>query len=164
MKIKFTVKGVIATILIIGLIIFGLITLRSLPSTACDKPVNVIYNNELMKFVGTNPIVYKDRVYLPLVNVAEMLDFQLIWNNCGKLNSILCTNLEGTNKVIIEVDSLEASINGVSCKLDSQPIDIDGRIFVPLRFVAEAFKKYVIWTDVTRIVNINDTNMKQQLF
>ncbi|MCP1308875.1 stalk domain-containing protein [Paenibacillus tyrfis] len=54
----------------------------------------------------------------------------------------------GTTKVELKPGSSTAIVNGQPMTLDAEPKMVDGRIFVPLRFVAESLGAKVQWDDV----------------
>jgi hypothetical protein len=82
-----------------------------------------------------------DRTLVPIRAISEAFDANVIWNDRErkvtiKLNSTVITLIIGNR---------EAKINGKSVFLDCPPMIINGRTFVPLRFVASAFGATVIW-------------------
>lgn len=91
------------------------------------------------------PYVKDDRTMVPLRVIAENLGARVDWINSE--NRIdLVRNLE---KVSLWVGKLEAQKDNKSLTLDVSPEVVDGRTFVPLRFVAEALGTKVTWDEVT---------------
>jgi len=54
----------------------------------------------------------------------------------------------------MKVDDKNATINGRSVLLDAPPLNRSGRVFIPVRFVSEAFKAEVVWDQATRTVTV----------
>lgn len=69
---------------------------------------------------------------------------------------------KGEKKVILKIDRKEAQVNGIKYTLDAPASIIQGRTFLPVRFVAEAFDASVDWNSGTRRVTViqNDTTGK----
>jgi N-acetylmuramoyl-L-alanine amidase len=64
------------------------------------------------------------------------------------------TAIKDAITVILQVDSLTATINNENKSLDTPAKIIDSRILAPLRFVGEVFGGAVQWDETTRVVDI----------
>lgn len=108
------------------------------------------------------------RIYMPKADIADYRHYDLTGKICpspmvdnspgicaawvsfrDKVRSALLTPLVPVDVPIIKV-------NGeiINNKMDVQPFMKDGRIFAPVRFIAEAVGKQVIWIADEKIVDI----------
>lgn len=78
--------------------------------------------------------VVNDRTLVPLRLVSELLGAKVDWDE--KMKTIVIT--EGKTKISLTINSAEASINDNVKTLDVPPVILDGKTYVPVRFIAEA--------------------------
>ncbi|MDO4539661.1 MAG: copper amine oxidase N-terminal domain-containing protein [Syntrophomonadaceae bacterium] len=110
-------------------------------------------------YTDQEPFVENGRTMVPLRAVEDISGHTLQWNEADR--SVI---LRGYNNIIsLKVDSYEAGINTFDDKqakrtviLDVAPKIINGRTFVPLRFIAEATGAKVDWDPVTNSVLIEN--------
>ncbi|MFD0695941.1 copper amine oxidase N-terminal domain-containing protein [Paenibacillus sp. GCM10027628] len=95
-------------------------------------------------------IMQDGRVMISLREIFEMLGAQVTWNE--KQQQI--TAVKNDKKIIMQIGSKEAYINGVSAIFDTAPALIDDVTYVPIRYVSEALDSQVEWDNVNRIVRI----------
>jgi hypothetical protein len=81
------------------------------------------------------------RTMVPVRFIAEAMGLAVQWN--PEKRQVVITGEE--TEVILTIDSCIAMVDGTPVKMDSKAIIVDGRTFVPLRFVAEAFGFEVQW-------------------
>ncbi len=81
------------------------------------------------------------RTMVPVRFIAEALGLTVDWNAEKRQVTITGENTQ----IILTIDSKQAMINGVPVQLDVAPVIVNGRTFVPLRFVAETFDFQVDW-------------------
>lgn len=101
-----------------------------------NTPVEVVVNGRLIQFPDQQPIVMDPgRTMVPVRTIAEMLGFKVDWDtdqNCAVIT-------QGNNTMRIYPGSTNYLFNGKYYTMDVQPVVLNGRTMVPLRFVAEAF-------------------------
>ncbi|HOJ16333.1 MAG TPA: copper amine oxidase N-terminal domain-containing protein, partial [Caldisericia bacterium] len=56
--------------------------------------------------------------------------------------------------IIMTVGNSEVLVDGKKLLLDAPPVIKNGRTFVPLRFISEAFGAEVSWDEATRTVTV----------
>lgn len=104
--------------------------------------VNVSIDGDLIEFdrdYGYPFIDDNNRTMIPVRKVMEILNTNVSWKNGKATISNNFTNVEITpNKDIIMVNNKEV-------KLDTNAIVLEGRIYIPIKYVAEAFGNKVIW-------------------
>lgn len=83
------------------------------------------------------PFISNGRTYVPL-RFFEIIGAKITYTEDQKTGAVKTITLElGQTKIILTVGSNRAVVNGKEVKLDSPPLIVKGRTFIPLRFVAE---------------------------
>lgn len=93
------------------------------------------------------PYIKNGRTMIPLRAVADNLNVVVKWNNTDKRVDLL--NSKGT-EVQLWIGKTGAVKDSKTISIDAPPEIIEGRTFVPLRFVAEALGVNVTWDSFTR--------------
>jgi Leucine-rich repeat (LRR) protein len=102
--------------------------------------INVLDNDKYLLF-GEYPFIENGRVVAPARAILEYFDFVLTWDNDSKT---VTAGREGLN-ITIPTQHKTATINNNNIELDVAGIIKEGRIYVPLRFLAEAINLKVDW-------------------
>lgn len=90
----------------------------------------------LGKKVTPAPILYKDKVFIPLRAVGQALGYQVNYSEKVKTMDLISK----THKVIVTVGFINATVNGAVVKMDIAPVLSNGSLYVPLTFVQKNFK------------------------
>ena len=107
-------------------------------------------NNEF-KTIDAAPFISKKGVTMvPLRFISEAFKATVAWDPVFKSVTI---NLNGKT-MRIQVGFMTADVNGRSFALQDAPVIVNGRTFVPLRFIAENFGAQVDWNGALRMVSI----------
>jgi len=124
--------------------------------------IRPLSNSKTIKIKVNGDLLYPDQVpyledsttFVPIRFIGEALNIDVIdWN--GSTNTAILKNDDKTIK--LPIGSNYAYINGTPIKLNA-PISIyNGRTFVPIRFIAEAFKSTVYWDHSNYTVEIMDS-------
>ena len=97
------------------------------------------------------PVIEQGVTLVPLRFIAEAFDSEVNWN--GALQIITIVNK--THNIQLQVNSKLVFIDNQKGKdLDVAPKIINGRTFVPIRFISEAFGATVDWDNNTKTVTI----------
>lgn len=115
--------------------------------------VTVIIDGEEKNF-SVEPIIVSERVMLPLRDTFEAVGAQVNWNDAD----YHATAEKGEKTVTVKPGSCELDINGEKLVMDVPALEQNDRIFIPVRFAAEAFDCTVLWNESTNTVNIYTTN------
>lgn len=100
---------------------------------------------------GTVPVLRQDRTLLPVRAVMEGLGGTVEWD--GKTQTVSLTR--GQQTLFLRIGSTSAWDNeGAWFTLDSQPILLNDRTMLPIRFVVEYFGGTVEWIGETQTVKI----------
>lgn len=103
--------------------------------------------------LSTNPIIKNGYTLVPMRAILEKLGAEVTWDERAK------TAIAEKDRVLVKlkINSYFAQVNGETVQLPVQPILVDGKTMIPLRFVSEAFGASVDWDGATRTVQINTT-------
>lgn len=113
--------------------------------------VYVTFNGEYLKS-DAQSVMQNSRVLVPMRAVFEALGGTVTWNE----GTQTVFAKKGENEIVLKIGSDKGSVNGEECILDAPAQIINGRTFVPLRFVAENFGAHVVWNSEKRTAQIQD--------
>jgi len=99
--------------------------------------------DDVVIVTDVNPEMKNNRMMVPLRVISENLGAKVDWTKSQ------VTLTKSTMKVILKQNSRTAVVNGQTILLDTQPYVKNGRIFVPLRFLAETFGSKVHYNNLT---------------
>lgn len=119
-----------------------------------------VYQKKKMDVV---PVIKNDRFMLPLRSLAEMIGAKVEWDSQTRIATF--TNNALVAKIQIDGNEIVLS-NGKVIKMDSKPLNINGRILVSLSNVGNVFgltngntkdgiDQDIEWDDVNKTVTIN---------
>ena len=97
------------------------------------------------------PQIVDGRTLVPVRFVSESLGAVVGWNGETREVSIM----DGTNNILLEIDSPYVDVNGKVVTLDVPAQIIDNSTMVPIRFVSETLGANVSWDGETRTVTID---------
>lgn len=118
------------------LIIATLMLLSSFATFAAEENsvINVYVNDNSVKWTDAKPFIDSNgRSMIPLRAVAENLGAEVTWNNSTSTAKVVL----GSKTVELQVGRRYGMVNGAKVEMDSATIIINGRTFIPLRFVSE---------------------------
>lgn len=109
------------------------------------------------------PVIKNDRLMLPLRSLAEMIGAKVEWDSQTRIATF--TNNALVAKIQIDGNEIVLS-NGKVIKMDSKPLNINGRILVSISNVANVFgltngntkdgiDQDIEWDDANKTVTIN---------
>ncbi|MBP1934054.1 stalk domain-containing protein [Ammoniphilus resinae] len=117
-----------------------------------NQPVQIQVNGSTISL--KNPPYFAEGTWLiPLKDAVETLDCQVDWE--GKTKSI--TVIRGPQYAKLRIGSKEAIVNEKQTMLYAVPRLVNGKTFVPLRFVAESLGAQVEWKAAKRTIEITDS-------
>jgi hypothetical protein len=99
---------------------------------------------------GSKLIIKNGRTLLPIRTLIESLGGTVEWN--GKEQKVTI-ELNG-HSIILWIGKDTVLVNGSKVKLDVAPMIINGRTYLPLRFISENFGASVDWDETTKTVTI----------
>ena len=116
---------------------------------AAAQPIGVFLNGERINF-DVQPVLENERLLVPLRGIFETLGADVQW--IEDTSEVVIT--KGDDKIQLSPGIKKASKNGSDFALDAAPRIVNGRILVPVRFVAENLHAEVKWNPYTRAVSI----------
>ncbi len=102
------------------------------------------------------PLVVNDRLLVPMRFIFEELKLNVNWNQ-----ETQTATATGEKTVSFTVGADNAYINGEAYPLDAPCINNDGRVMIPLRFLAEALGYNVDWIEEDRLAVIESGFLTQ---
>lgn len=96
------------------------------------------------------PAINKNRTMVPVRFIGEIFGAQFSWD--GKLRKVTFALDDVT--IELYIDNKTAKVNGKAVALDSEPIIVDGRTMVPLRFVGQYMGATFDWDGQTQTATI----------
>lgn len=124
--------------------------------TKKSRNINIFVNNEWL-YTDQAPIIESGRTLVPIRAIAEATGYWVTWNPSSKIitlqDEIKIISLHiGQNEVTI--NTFDDHLPPEKMFLDVVPKIIDGRAYVPLRFLLEATDADVFWNDVEKSIYI----------
>lgn len=101
---------------------------------------------------SAQPVILDGRTLIPLRDIAEALEADVFWDARRK-TAVVTRHL---NVVAVSPGSTTAYVNGKKQKIDVAPRVLDGRLYVPLRFLADSLGVAAGWDVAERAVVITD--------
>ena len=99
---------------------------------------------------GSKPIIKNSRTLLPIRTLIESLDGTAEWDGVEHKVTI---ELNG-HSIILWIGKDTALVDGSKTTLDVAPMLINGRTYLPLRFISEHLGASVDWDPTTKIITI----------
>lgn len=115
------------------------------------QDISVLVDSEAVEFKGPRPMIRNRRVIVPLRGVMEKLGATVTFD-ADRLSILAVKN---NVRVELWVGSRRAVVNGEEKLFDTEMAIVEGRVFVPLRFLAETLDGASVgWRPDTRTVVI----------
>lgn len=111
--------------------------------------IQVILNGSKLDF-DVAPVILEGRTLVPLQVIFNAMGVNLNWN--GK-NQIVTAQSKGIT-INLPIGSKAPTVNNVIVPLDVPATIIDGRTFVPVRFISESLGALVRWDESTKTIYI----------
>jgi len=129
-----------------------------------NRNIAVFVNGAQLE-MDVKPIIQDGRTLVPLRAIMEALDVEVLWSE--KTQSIFYFNSDcisydltiGSKEVKV---GAAAGVEPIIAVLDVAPVIIDGRTFVPVRFIAESLGVKVDYNADARIVYVGSLPAKTQ--
>ena len=102
--------------------------------------------------LDTAPIIQNGRTLLPLRAVVEGLGGSVAWE--AETRTAVFAKVDRV--IFMTIGSNTAFVNTTEYTMDTEPIIIDGRTMLPIRFVAENLGFKVEWDENTQTITITE--------
>ncbi|CAH1214537.1 Internalin A [Paenibacillus plantiphilus] len=92
-----------------------------------------VYANGQYEELAIPAFVEAGRTMVPIRFISEQLDAEVSWDSKGKGITVKSLN----KQIKLTVDAKAAAVNGKPVQLDAAPVNRDGTVYVPLRFLSQ---------------------------
>jgi len=98
------------------------------------------------------PVSINGVTLVPMRDIFKALDADVSWK--GSTQTVTAKLRDTT--VVLQIGSSQASLNGVSSKLDVPPQILNGKTMIPARYVSESLGMYVAWAADANTVYVSE--------
>ncbi|MFF2157343.1 DUF5050 domain-containing protein [Paenibacillus chitinolyticus] len=146
---------------LIGLTLFGFSAGISSASASPGQDVSVVVNGAEL-FPDSRAYIQAESglTYVPLRSLSEAFGTEVDWSQSTKTATVR----KGTTLIDLTVGSTLAHIDGREAALEASAEQKNGRVMVPVRFIAEALGIAIAWNADTRTVTLGDTPAPASVF
>lgn len=117
--------------------------------------VKVQVNDSLVSFPDAQPFIDDANVLqIPLRSLTEKLGYQVDWSMENGVVKVTLTNNKQT--IALQTGDSNALVNGKAVTMDSPAQFLQGRVYLPLRFISETFGYRIQWDPTNRIAIIDE--------
>lgn len=134
-------------LLLVVILLFGLSTVAKASGTAWK----IFVNGQEVKLKSL-PVEVDDELLVPVRETFKNLGVKISFNQEDK--SLKISGASG-QEISLKIDEKEALVNKESRKLEVPPTIIEGSLFVPLKFVAQALQVRASINETARTIYIN---------
>lgn len=114
-------------------------------------PVKVLVNGKVLTS-DVNPFIENSRTYVPLRFVAEAFQAKVVWDPMNK--NVTVSHRQ--DKLVYTIGSSTYTHNGNKKSMDVPAKIVNGRTFIPIRFIADPLNFEVNWNGSTKTVSISN--------
>ncbi len=125
----------------------------NIPAQASSDDIKVYVNGHKLIF-DDPPVIQNDRTLVPLRAIFEAMGVPVYWDD----NSNTVIAIKDDVKIKLTIGSATPTINGKQYRIDAPPRIINGRTFVPLRFISDALGSDIDWFGNSRTIMVNSHN------
>ena len=134
-------------VIILAILLLVVLGFSGVISASSD--INVFVGGERLHLEDP-PILKDGRTLAPMRHFFEALGATVSWD----ANTMTAIGKRGNIEVRIPIGSARPTVNGQAAIIDVPAQIINGRTYIPLRFVGEALGDNVVWEGATRTITI----------
>ena len=112
-------------------------------------PIKVVLDGAEMQF-DVQPMLINDRTMLPIRVIAEALGATILYD----ASDHIATVIKGIDVIKMMVGYEYMAVNDVRIEMDVEPVEVNGRMLAPARFLSEALGCDVKWDELNNTVLI----------
>ena len=125
------------------------ITFSGISCFAAPADISVMVDGAKVEY-DVKPIIMDSRTMVPIRKTADMLGAEVTWDDSIKTATI---TLDG-RVVKMKQNDPNIYVNDVRISMDTSAVNVDSRILIPVRYLAEALDSTVLWDHNQRIVEV----------
>jgi len=145
-------KNPLFFLVLLVFVMFAFLFCFSGQALAAQKITLIIDGEEIVPDVAPYIDVKTGRAMVPIRYATEPMGAILSWQGGSNATAYI---YKDNITVTLPIGKKEASINGISCTLDSPAVIKNGRTMVPIRFLAEGMGASVAWEGTTKTITIS---------
>lgn len=128
-----------------------ILTLLLCTVSVVAAPADIVVRVDNIKVeYDVKPVIIDDRTMVPIRMTAEVLGAEVSWDD-----SIKTATITFENRVVkMKQNDPNIYINDIRLSMDTSAKNVDSRILIPVRYLAEALDAAVMWDHNQRIVEI----------
>ncbi len=136
-------KGIMLTAL--------LVAAMATTTYAGTSDINVTVDGQAVTFTDAVPFVDSNgRTMMPVAKIGELLKVAVGWNPTTQT-----VTLKGNGKeVSVKLNDENITVNGMTTKMDTKAVSVNGRTYVPMSAIAKAFGVTTSWDKTTNTVSL----------
>jgi hypothetical protein len=119
------------------------------------KEYSMILTNGIeLDYYSTHPFI-NDEGYamIPVHFASDVFGAKVEWND--ELQQTIIVDAKSGTTLAITTDSDTATVNGSDVTLVSKAVSINDSVFIPLRFLTDAFEIELEWDESTQMIQLN---------
>ncbi len=137
-------------------IMFAVLFVLATITASADSKIKLFADDKKIES-DVAPFISNDRTLVPVRCIFEAFNAEVDWVDATK--QVIIKSAE--NKMILSVNSKRAYFNDAIVTLDTAPVIVNDRTFVPIRFISEKLGYDVVWEDSTKSVKIYSPKMEE---
>jgi 3D (Asp-Asp-Asp) domain-containing protein len=126
--------------------------------TIHNNDIKVQINDSLVHFPDAQPFLDDaSRLQVPIRILTDELGYDISWMKLEDNSTDYKVSISNSSKTIDFITGhTTAHVDGKAATLDTAPQYMDGRVYVPMRFVSESLGIRVQWDEKNRIAIMNE--------
>ena len=100
-----------------------------------------VVNNNVIKGDAAPYVDSAWRTMVPIRALMEAFDAEVVWDEANP--DVVTINYDGDTQIVMNVGDEAYTIDGEEGEMDTVPVNNNGRVYVPIRFVAEGIGFHV---------------------
>ncbi len=147
-------KKLLLSFMFVAAITTASVSAATIEFTIGEKNYNVEKNTVVSRNqLEAAPFISNDRTMVPIRAISESFDAEVAWN--GENQKV--TVFDADKKIVLTINSKTALVDDSEVVLDSAPVVVNDRTFVPLRFISETLGYNVNYVNTTKQIVIDNT-------
>ncbi|UMV45097.1 polysaccharide deacetylase family protein [Paenibacillus macerans] len=123
-------------------------------NSATQRNIRLIYNGSEVNFPDAKPYMdANSRIQVPVRFMAESLSFYVKWEGSGTQKTLILS--KGDVNVELKIGDNSAVVNGMPISMDTSAMLLQGRTYVPLRFLSELAGMDITWSSADDTVTLS---------
>lgn len=141
--------------ILISLVMAASFTTSAAGAAAPANPLQIYVDEELVQFGEDKPVNVNGTNLVPVRMLLEQLNFVIDWNPDGQIITATSTDPRNVTVITLQIGQDTGYVNSKPKKLLEAPQLINGKSYVPLRFVVEESGYEIDWSGELNRISID---------